>query len=177
MGNKLHVPAKSGNAQAFQKLLEDDPKLDPNNRNKSGNTPLHKAAQYGNIEVAELILRHPVNVNVNVPNRDKYTPLHIASMNGQTAMVQFLFDKGAKLDAVGGAWDSTPLHWAVINNHMETANLLIKLGADKEIKDGVQRTPLMYLRSESARNELVCIPIQTHFIFHCFFFFMRIYVL
>lgn len=157
MGNALHLPAKNGNMDAFRKVLTDNPKIDISNKNKNGNTPLHKACQYGNISiVTELV---GLGADINAKNRDGYTPLHLAAMKGKTDACEELLTLGAEKDIEGGVWASTPLHWACINNHVETAKLLILKGASTTIKDGVEKTPLCFIKDVDLRAELMGAPI------------------
>ena len=46
------------------------------------------------------------------------------------------------LDACGDEFQSTPLHDACINGHMEVAMALVDRGADVDARDVYQRTPL-----------------------------------
>jgi ankyrin repeat protein len=55
--------------------------------------------------------------------------------------VQDLLDRGADVKAKD-EWGQTPLHRASIENHIETAKLLIEAGADVKAKDKWGATPL-----------------------------------
>ena len=153
MGNALHLPAKNGNIQSFQKVIEDNPKIDPCQKNKNGNTPLHKASQYGHIEIIKELAS--MGVDVNITNRDGYTPLHLAAMKGQKEAAAELILLGADKDKEGGVWGSSPLHWACIHSHIDTIKLLIEKGANTTLKDGVGKTPLCFIKDEALRAELV----------------------
>ena len=154
MGNALHKPSKTGNIEALRKLIDENPKINVNSKNKSGNTALHKASKYGHSEIVdEFVSRH--GVDINVKNREGYTPLHISSMFGKSETVTRLIALGADINAVGGTWKSTSLHWACIHSHEETAKVLIAHGADLNIKDDVGRLPLQYVKDEGMRSNLV----------------------
>lgn len=47
----------------------------------------------------------------------------------------------------------TPLHIACLNNHVETVEMLIGLGANTKAKDRYGRTPLQFLSAAEAQNE------------------------
>jgi len=82
--------------------------------------------------------------DVNAPNRDGETALHGAAFVGSSAIVQFLVDKGAKVNVTDSS-GQTP--WTVAaqvfpptllddnlrpqSGHPETADLLLKLGATR----------------------------------------------
>ena len=53
-----------------------------------------------------------------------------------------LLRKGANPNAVGAAQQIGPLHWAAHKEHADIALLLIKYGADVQLKDKEGRTPL-----------------------------------
>ncbi len=57
-----------------------------------------------------------------------------AARNGRTEVVEHLLDHGAVVDAKG-VFGATGLHWAAINGHRKTVELLIARGADLTIRD------------------------------------------
>ena len=56
------------------------------------------------------------------------TPLHVTAWFGHKELTELLLAKGANVNAKRGNGD-TPLDWAIIRNHTETADLLRKHGA------------------------------------------------
>lgn len=99
--------AKSGDTQLMRILLDAgaDPKLTP----KDGTTALMAAAGIGwrdgktkgteaeNLEALKLCIQ--LGLDVNAKNNQDETALHGAASRGADSIVQFLADKGAKLDA------------------------------------------------------------------------------
>ena len=153
MGNALHLPSKNGNIDALRKIISDNPNINLNSRNKSGNTPLHKCCQYGHEVIAsELVSR---GVDINVENRDKYTPLHFACMKGHTKTARELIALGANMNLRGGVWNSTPLHWACIHNHVDVIKELVSRGADVNVKDDLGKIAFQYIKDENLRKEMV----------------------
>ena len=59
--------------------------------------------------------------------RKDSTPLHHAALKGQKEVVELLIEKGADVNAKDDV-GRTPLDWAIIRNHTETADLLRKHG-------------------------------------------------
>lgn len=134
---------------AYMKLLLEF-KADPNITTLEGATPLMAAAGVGiwktgesagtndeAFEAVKLLVELGADVNAMDANGD--TALHGAAMRGADAIVQLLVDKGAKLNVVNKiGW--TP--WIVAdgvfypntyNRNLNTAALLLKLGADKTL--------------------------------------------
>ncbi|QQP53153.1 Palmitoyltransferase, partial [Caligus rogercresseyi] len=67
---------------------------------------------------------------------DNVTLLHWAAINGRLEIVEYLLEKGAELDAIGGDLRSTPLHWAARQGNMAMVVRLVQRGARTDIRDG-----------------------------------------
>ncbi|CAI9561729.1 unnamed protein product, partial [Staurois parvus] len=74
--------------------------------------------------------------DVRQPDSENVTLLHWASINNRLELVKYFISKGAVVDQLGGTLNSTPLHWAVRQGHLQAAILLIKYGADPSLIDG-----------------------------------------
>lgn len=84
---------------------------------------------------------------VNARDGDGMTPLHYAAYGGDAGLIDFLVDKGAKLE-LQNAQAKTALHIAVMNDRQEAAAALIKRGAALEARDDYQRTALILCARE-----------------------------
>ncbi|KAJ0179628.1 hypothetical protein K1T71_005340 [Dendrolimus kikuchii] len=92
-----------------------------------------KATQYGAFgRVKELV---EAGWDVNQPDHETVTLLHWAAINNRREIIQYLLSKGARVDAIGGELQSTPLHWATRQGHLEATVLLMRAGADPSIRD------------------------------------------
>jgi ankyrin repeat protein len=79
-------------------------------------------------------------VNVDMRGRSDRTPLMYASRNGDAQMVIILLNAGATLDLVNNKGE-TALHMAVA--YPNVVSILLKAGADPNIRDGGGFTPLL----------------------------------
>ena len=70
------------------------------------------------------------------------TLLHYASLYDNERVAELLVQKGALLNAVGGAYNETPLHTAIRYGHLVLAVYLIKSNTPLNVKDKYGETPL-----------------------------------
>ena len=146
------LAAKVGDTDYMRVLVAGG--ADPSLTTEEGTTPMMAAAGVGIWHVGEsagtseeafeaVKLAYELGNDVNAVNGNGDTALHGAAIRGANAIVQFLVDKGVKMDARNKiGW--TPLTIAegvmypnTFNRQLETAALLHQLGA----KDPGQRRP------------------------------------
>jgi len=84
---------------------------------------------------------------IEARDSDGNTPLHYAAYGQDAGLVNYLIDKGAKVD-LAGAQAKTPLHIAASNDRREIVAALIKRGAALETKDDYGRTALILCARE-----------------------------
>lgn len=96
-------------------------------------------AMKGNNSKLEADLAGGADINGKKPNSG-YTPLFFAVAGNQYKTVEFLADKGAKLD-IDNDEGSTPLEYAIIQNKEKMVKLLIDKGADVNV-EGREGYPL-----------------------------------
>ena len=84
---------------------------------------------------------------VDARDPDGDTLLHYAAIGRDAGLIDFLVDKGAKLEAAG-AGGKTPLHLAALSDCREAVAALLKRGAALETKDGYGRTALILCARE-----------------------------
>lgn len=121
-----------GAAQHERDEAAGPPPAAPAERDYSG-FDIVKATQYGAFaRVKELV---EAGWDVNQPDHETVTLLHWAAINNRTEIVQFLLERGAHVDAVGGELRATPLQWAARQGHLEAVVLLLRAGADAARRD------------------------------------------
>ncbi len=84
---------------------------------------------------------------------DGQTPLHMAAIYGHTAVVRYLIERNALINAkdMSGA---TALHNAVRFGHLDIATLLIQNGADVNAQDSIGKTPLLIITPAENRDAM-----------------------
>lgn len=112
------------------------------------------AAERGRVDFAESLVKHGAKVSGS-------GALAGAAGNKQSAMVQWLLDRGADINEVGvhdfgdrrnQVYEGSALHKAAANGDIEMAKLLVERGANLEVKDPVGRTPLMRAMEEKQED-------------------------
>lgn len=118
--------------QEREGLLPQDAPPAPADQDYSG-FDIVKATQYGAIaRVKELV---ESGWDVNQPDTETVTLLHWAAINNRKAIIKYFLEKGAKVDAIGGELNATPLHWATRQGHLGATLLLLTARADPTLKD------------------------------------------
>ena len=122
----------AGDGEAVN-LVDAQPKKDPSP--DFATFGIVKATQYGAFDRVRDIASSDPNFDPNDRDPDGVTLLHWASINNRVNIAEFLIERGADVDAVGGDLRSAPVHWAVRQGHLPMVVLLIRHGADPDFKD------------------------------------------
>ncbi len=96
--------------------------------------PLMEAAAEQNIDRIKLLIE--AGYPVDQVDKDGWTALHYAARFGKRKSVLLLIQKGANLNKLDMLYEDSPLHHAVIGNHLEIVDLLLKHGANPNIRNG-----------------------------------------
>ena len=96
----------------------------------AGILPIHIAAA-NNTKILKAFIR--LDVPLLAQDKNKQLAIHHAARAGNIESVQVLISVNAKmkktfLDSLD-RWNRTPLHWAILNKHIETVSILLKGGA------------------------------------------------
>jgi len=100
------------------------------------------AAKVGDLyRVQELVREQPELVAMPSPE-DQMTALHWAALNNRPAIVNWLLEHGALVDAQGGKQGSTPLQWAASKGFIDAMTKLLQWGANPQLADASGFTAL-----------------------------------
>lgn len=96
------------------------------------NTDLVKAAKNGNLEKVSELLDSGADLNTTVGDSDKRNLLHHASQKGHSNLIEFLIEKGIKVNSLDKR-GRTPLYLACYDYKFDSAKTLISNGAEINI--------------------------------------------
>ncbi len=119
----LYVAIRAQDMPVAQALLE-HPAIQVDAVNRSLETPLMMAALRGQLDMAKTLVLRGAKVD-----RSGWTPLHYAAAGPNPAVVRWLVEQGAALEAQSPN-GTTPLMMAAGYGAIDAADLLLKLGAD-----------------------------------------------
>jgi len=106
---------------------------------KGKQPPLIQAAKEGKVSLIETLIRQ--GAPVDVTNVENATPLMVACEEGKLEAARVLLAHGAKVDFQSKcAPYHTPLFCAVLGSHHDVVRLLLEHGADRTLRDSVEKT-------------------------------------
>ncbi|KAF4997934.1 hypothetical protein FDECE_11947 [Fusarium decemcellulare] len=137
----LHLATVANNAEMVKHLLEQDPPIAKDAKDRNGHAPLRLAVDKNEQAMAKLLI--DFGADKDTTDMSGRTPLHCATTEGMEAMVKVLLDLGADKEAKDGM-GHTPLHIATALGREAMVKLFIDLGANKEAKERHGHTPLHF---------------------------------
>ncbi|MBJ7276249.1 ankyrin repeat domain-containing protein [Marinobacter salarius] len=138
----LFYAAESGRARTVQFLLEKG--ADPNARKNDMTTPVSVAAMQGNSEVVKVLEK--TGADLIVAGNNGSTLLHSAAAGGDLETVKMLMNKAPESALARTAGGETPIILAILEKHVETAELLAAANTESlRIAGDGGWTPLHYV--------------------------------
>lgn len=155
IGNALHAAAEDGHEEIVHDLLENGAPVTA--QDKAGNTPLHIAAQVGDMEIAQLLLLK--GANINALNNLGRTPLYLAADSGHVGAALALMSAGADVNSQWSIFGSAVLQVATERGAVDVMRAAIERGADLDVVDRKQRTPL-HAAANSNNSEAIDVLVE-----------------
>ncbi|KAM9460578.1 putative palmitoyltransferase ZDHHC13 [Clarias gariepinus] len=136
----VHGGHSHGFMSGFQFLQRNETMLDPTQQPKkythiedSSSWDIVKATQFGAFDRCKELVE--AGYDVRQPDKENVTLLHWAAINNRADLIKYYISKGAIVDQLGGDLNSTPLHWAIRQGHLQMVIQLMRYGADPSLVD------------------------------------------
>lgn len=142
----LHLAARYARADAAKRLL--DAGADANAQDNTGRTPLHAAVAADAQGVFQILIRNRAT-DLDSRMYDGSTALILAARLAVEGMVEELITCHADVNAVDELGKSA-LHWAAAVNNVDATVALLKNGANKDMQDLKEETPLFLAAREGS---------------------------
>ena len=129
--NSLHLSIFTRDIEIVKILIKHIGNI--NSKCLSGETSLHLAVNLRLTNIALLLIESGININIQDYNHE-FNVLHYVTTINQIQILKILLDKNININAQD-VFGNTPLHYAVLFNDNELAQLLIDNGSNKDIKN------------------------------------------
>lgn len=127
----LHYLAKDKkiSKETLKTILESElfSKIDIDQPDKFGDTPLLLACDWINRAVADYCIQR--GANINAKNINQYTILHYAAINHWNDLIPIALKNGVDIDLETGNSRTSPIEFAMFNQNAEAVKIFIKNGA------------------------------------------------
>lgn len=130
---------------------------DPNARSKTGMTPLYSAAFNNKTESVTRLLEAGADPNARASSMGEY-PMHAGVRSANIEIVTALLKAGGDVNVKTSPAGQTPLMWAVgvsKPHAAEVVKLLLRMGANPNARDEIDRSPLHHTAYAEAVKELI----------------------
>ncbi|VDL77066.1 unnamed protein product [Nippostrongylus brasiliensis] len=147
----LHVAASQGNLEFIKRATKCDPKS-VETRDTFGCTPCAYAVQGGSLDTVRYLLE-TAHAEIGCVSNKGQSLLHIASLCGHDDIVRWLLkrsgsDRRRTVLRLKDGRGNTPLHLAVMNEHLDAVVFLLECGADIDAvnSSGFSPQAIAYIR-------------------------------
>ncbi|XP_044460889.1 ribulose bisphosphate carboxylase/oxygenase activase, chloroplastic-like [Mangifera indica] len=156
----IHDCAESGDIDAFQKLLQDNPSLLNEKNAIMLETPLHLSAGTNKTDIVKFLLEWKGDDKVDLEAKNMYgeTPLHVAAKNGCNEAAKLLLSHGAPVEAKT-KYGVTPLMLSVLHSiraeDCSIVETLLEHKADCDATDDEDMNPIDYVSKIQGNGKLL----------------------
>lgn len=113
---------------------------DINQIDSHGKTALIFAIEENQFELVKLLVEN--GADINATSGAGATPLHIAAVTNATQILQYLLENDADKNAIDESFGFSALNFALMNEHYDSALLLIKAGVDVDYHSDKTSAPI-----------------------------------
>eukprot|EP00111_Clytia_hemisphaerica_P017121 TCONS_00050694-protein len=161
----LHIASKHGNETMVRFLIEHGAEL--NIKDSYNETAIEKtenfrmrhfclllqdfstACGFGDLHNVQRIFKEEP-LCLDAKGYRHFTPLHVASFKGHFDIVNFLLQKGARVNEVDSQYCRTALHIATLYDQVEVIEILVTYGADHTLSDVFGYQAIHFCQSQKA---------------------------
>ncbi|XP_058117166.1 E3 ubiquitin-protein ligase MIB1 [Anopheles ziemanni] len=149
----LHIAVNKGHFNVVKTLLELS--CHPSLQDSEGDTPLHDAISKEHDNMLSLLLDY--GADIRLTNNNGFNALHHAALKGNPSAMKILLTKTNRLWIVEEKKDDgyTALHLAALNNHVEIAELLVRMGKANMDCQNVNLQTALHLAVERQHVQIV----------------------
>ncbi|XP_055613613.1 E3 ubiquitin-protein ligase mind-bomb [Uranotaenia lowii] len=149
----LHIAVNKGHFNVVKTLLELS--CHPSLQDSEGDTPLHDAISKEHDNMLSLLL--DFTADITLTNNNGFNALHHAALKGNPSAMKILLTKTNRLWIVEEKKEDgyTALHLAALNNHVEIAELLVKMGKANMDCQNVNLQTALHLAVERQHVQIV----------------------
>lgn len=149
----LHIAVNKGHFNVVKTLLELS--CHPSLQDSEGDTPLHDAISKEHDNMLSLLL--DFGADITLTNNNGFNALHHAALKGNPSAMKILLTKTNRLWIVEEKKEDgyTALHLAALNNHVEIAELLVKMGKANMDCQNVNLQTALHLAVERQHVQIV----------------------
>ncbi|XP_063985530.1 transient receptor potential channel pyrexia-like [Diachasmimorpha longicaudata] len=140
----LHMAAWSGSTEIVEELMKKGASPNAFDCSKKKMTPMHYAAEKNHVRILELLIKNNGDVNKGYP---KNTPLCCAVKNNSYDCVELLLESGASPN-ITEVFTETPIHIAASLGSVRNVQLLLKHGANVQLRHGSEKSTPLHLAAE-----------------------------
>lgn len=126
--------------KAVQQFVEEK-KIDINQKNKEGMSPLHVAVKENQEQIAQYLMKN--NANVDIEDNDGRTPLFYATINNDVEIIKLLINNRTNVN-IQDKNKTSPLHLAAKGGDLNVFKELASNNTDINVKDSDEKTPLHF---------------------------------
>ncbi|XP_059145038.1 E3 ubiquitin-protein ligase MIB2-like [Physella acuta] len=141
----LHVAVNKQHQECVRALLSW--RCNVNIQDAYGDTALHDAIGKENHNIIEQLVSYQ-NIDFTLKNKRGFNVLHHAALKGNVFATEKILQRCPQIVDIKKDDGFSSLHLAALNGHRDVATTLLQFGADIEIRNNRQQTPLLLAVSQ-----------------------------